>query len=147
MATSSTVPAVKAALVTRIASSLSGVSVTYGRPADNLLAGKGVWVGDVEGEHRVPVMTAGRKRREETYRVQIVVFNHLARGTQQAAELAAFTLLTEVEDVVADDPTLGTVDGLVHATIGGGFTTTVDQTAEGPVCLVTVEVDCLARLN
>lgn len=147
-ALSSTVPAVKAALVTLITADVndSTVQVSYGRPPDNQLARECIYVGDVpSGAQRVPTLKAGRKAREEKYPIEVVVAVLAAGGTLSAAETRAFVLLSSVEDVVADDPSLGGVAGLIHAT-AGTFDVTSGYTAEGPVCVIRFQVDCTARL-
>lgn len=147
MATTSTVPAVRAALVSLVGAGLAGVSVTYGRPMDKVLPREAVWVGDVTVDQRVPVMTAGRKRREESYRVEVTVSVLNARGTLQTADERCFTLVDAIENVVADDPTLGGIDGLIHATVAGIRSPVPEFAAEGPVALAVVEVACLSRLT
>lgn len=148
MATSSTIPAAKAALVSLIGSALSGVQVKYGRPADNQLARECVWIGDVSGAQRIPVIAAGRKRREETYQIDVVCAVLRPRGEVSDAEARAFVLMTEVEDVVADDSTLGlaTATGFFEATTEGPIETEAAQTLEGPACVVRFTVACKARL-
>jgi hypothetical protein len=145
MATTSTVPSVKTALVTLIGSALSGIQVTYGRPADDKLNRECVYVAEAIGTHRVPVFKAGRKPREERYSVEVVVAVIKGRGDVTDSESRAFTLLAAVEDAVANDPTLGAVDGLVHAT-AGSWETAAEQTAEGPAAVIRFNVDCLARI-
>ena len=148
MATTSTVPAAKTALVTLISAALPGVQVTYGRPPDNELERECVYVGNVSGVQRIPTMRAGRKPREETYSVEIVVAILLERGTTSDAEDRAFELLAECEDVVADDPTLAIASaaGSFEA-VAGSFESTADYTLEGPACVVQWNVDCKARLS
>ena len=146
MATSSTVPAVKAALVSLLTTALPSTQVTYGRPADSMLSRNCVWLGRAAGADRIPVMSAGRKVREQTYSVTVFVWVAKPRGTVEAAEDEAHDLLAEVEDALADDPALGGVDGLIHAT-AGTWEAEADLAKEGPFCLVTLDVDCLARLS
>ena len=145
MATTSTVPAVKAALVALLTSALPSTQVSYGRPADSMLSRNCVWVGRAAGADRVPVMSAGRKVREQDYSVTVFVWVAKPRGTVEQAEDEAHVLLAEVEDALADDPSLGGVDGLIHAT-AGSWEAEADVAQEGPFCLVTLDVDVLARL-
>lgn len=145
MATSSTVPAVKAALVSLLTAALPGTQVTYGRPADSMLSRNCVWMGRAAGTDRVPTMKAGRKAREQDYTITVFVWVAKPRGTVEQAEDDAHTLLAEVNDALADDPSLGGVDGLIHAT-AGSWEAEADQAQEGPFCLVTLDIDCLARL-
>jgi hypothetical protein len=146
VAVHSTVPTAKAALVTLIGAQLTGVQVTYGRPADSQLERECVWVGDVTGQQRVPTMMAGRKHRQEDYSVEVVCWVADTRGLVSAAEARCFELLGEVEDVVADDPTLGlaTNVGFFQAT-AGTFDTASDLIG-GPAAVIRLAIDCSARL-
>jgi hypothetical protein len=143
----STVPAVKAALVTLLTTAINDttVQVTYGRPADSMLQRECVWVGRATGTDRVPTIKAGRKAREERYAVDVVFWVAKPRGTTQEAETRAFELLESAENVLADDPSLGNLDGLVHAT-AGTWEADADVANEGPYALLVLEVDCVARL-
>ena len=147
MATSSTVPTAKAALVELFGAALSGVQVEYGRPADNDLKRECVYVGDVTGAQRIPVHSAGRKPREEAYSIEVVVAVLKTRGGLSDAEERAFELLAECEDVVADDSTLGIATGVAFfAAVPGTFEVVSDFNLEGPACVVRWNVDCTARL-
>lgn len=146
MATTSTVPAVKAAVVTAVAAALPSVQVVWGRPSDTAIARETVYIADVSGNHRIPVMTSGRKHREEEVSIDVVVAVLKARGTSQAAEERAWELLDALENVLADDPTLTAVDGLVHATLGD-LRVETDIAKEGGVCIIVTSIDVLSRLN
>ena len=139
-------PAVKAALVSLLTPALSDAQVSYGRPADSQLARDCVWIGQALGADTIPVLGSGRKVRQQEYSVQVVVWVAKPRGTVQEAEERAYELLEEVEDALADDPSLGGVDGLIHAT-AGSWEAQADQALEGPFALITLDVDCLARLS
>jgi hypothetical protein len=67
------------------------------------------------------------------------------KGTVAEAETRAFDLLEEVEDTLADDPSLGGVDGVVHAT-AGDFRMLSDLSTNGPVCVIEFDVNVDARL-
>ena len=148
MATTSTVPSAKAALVALIGTALPGVQVTYGRPSDAELDSECVWVGDATGQQRVPTIKAGRKARHETYSVDVVCWTVIQRGLVSEAEARAFVLLGEVEDVVADDPSLGltTATTPVFFATTGQFETAADVASGIPVAVVRMSVNCEARL-
>jgi hypothetical protein len=146
MATISTVPAVKKALYDALTAGLGGVQVSYGHPSAALVERQVVYVGDVQMDYSVPVMRAGRQPRQEEFTVEVIVNVAPARGEPSEAEAEAFALLAAVEDVVADDPTLGGVDGLLWVRFDSGRVVT-DLGPEGPICLIAVEVACAARLN
>lgn len=155
MATSSTIPAAKTALVTLIGAALATagdggepIQVSYGRPADSQLARECVYVGDVTGLQRIPVAKGtGRKTRQEDYSIEVVVAVLMLEGETTDAEARAFTLLAEVEDVVADDSTLGLATNVGYfAASTGSLDMAADVTAEGPACVLRLNVDCQARL-
>lgn len=148
MATTSTVPSAKAALTALVAAALSGVQVTYGRPADAELNSECVWIGDTTGRQRVPTIKAGRKARHETYSIDVVCWVDIERGLTSEAEARAFVLLGEVEDAVADDPSLGlaTATTPVFFATCGEFATAADVASGRPIAVVRMSVDCEARL-
>lgn len=148
MATSSTLPAVKAALVSlgRAAINDNDVQVTYSRPADSFLKRNCVWVGRATGTSRVPTIKAGRKAREENYSVEVVFWVAKPRGTAEECELQAHDYRAAFEDVLADDPSLGNVDGLVHASVGA-WEAEAEIPDNGPYAIVTLQVACVARLS
>jgi hypothetical protein len=139
MSNHSTIPAVKAALRQRVADRLPGVQVSYGQPMDTTRQREVVWVGSVSGTQTVPVITGGRKRREEDYTITVTVAVVRPRGTPEDAEARLFDL--------ADDPSLGGVDGLVHAYADGPVDADVEFGSEGPVAWLTFSVHCLTRLT
>jgi len=142
----STVPAVAAAIAALIDAELGPeVQVSDGRPPTGELRPECVYVADADGRDTVPVHKSGRKEREEDYQLAVIVSVHLDQGTVAQAKARAFELLAAVEDVLADDPSLGDVDGLIHATAGRWHSET--GWAQGPVCVIGLEVDCLARIE
>ena len=146
MADHSTVPAAKAALVALIGAALAGVQVTYGRPADAQLERECVWVGDATGTHRVPVMAAGRKRRQEDYSIEVICWVAKTHGLISAAEARCFELLGEVEDVVADDPTLGLASNVGYFQATAGSFDTASDLPGGPAAVINLSIACSARL-
>jgi hypothetical protein len=108
MATRSTVPIVRAALFTALAArpALVGVQVAYSHPGQAVEA-EAVYLGAARGSDDVPVVRAGRKKRQESYTLD-VFFDVVADGpTGQEASERAWTLFGELEDLLADDPSLG----------------------------------------
>lgn len=120
---SSTLPAVKAALVSLLETALasSGVSggqipVQYAWTPD--AADEMVFLGRREGgapfwstriESQIPGMKAGRKARRETYNVDLTVWTYrgdLTPADAAEAEARLFVLLAKVEDVLANDTSL-----------------------------------------
>lgn len=149
MPSTSSVVTVKAAMVSLYSSQLPAAQVTYGRPMPSLSARKRVYVGDVDGSQSLPVHVGGRKVREEDYQIEVFVEAILARGTLQEAETEAFDMLDAVENVHADDPTLGGLD-IVWAIPNGDFSVVTDwasEKGEGPVCLIRFEINVKTRLH
>lgn len=108
MATHSTVPTVRAALVSALSArpALAAVQVAYSHPGQAIET-ESVYLGAARGSHTVPVVRAGRKKRQESY-VLDVFFDVVADGpTGQEASERAWTLAGELEDLLADDPSLG----------------------------------------
>ena len=143
MATTCTVPTVKAALVSGLTSALPGQQVSYGWPGD-VVKRSCIYIGDVTGRFDIPTMKAGRKHRDETYAVEVYIGVVLPGKTVEAAETQAFTLLAALEDLLANNP--GFVSG-VNAAVAGEFDVTSGFNAEGAACAITCKVNVSNRLN
>jgi hypothetical protein len=149
MATTSTVPAVKAALVTLLTSAIndSDVYVSQGRPQDDLAQRKVVVVGSVSYSSEIANVKSSRKQRDERYSIEVVFLVYdAAGGTAAEAETAVWTLVAELEDLLADDTTLGGVNGLAWAVLGK-VEGDVAVERKGPVAWITADVECMARLT
>lgn len=136
MSSSSTVTTVKAQLVSLLTTALATSGVDGGQvPVDY------AWPGpDTQAEHvflgrhpdlvanplleaaslrsEIANIKAGRKHRTESYAVDVTIwsFRHdLGPEDAQEAEVRAFALYAELEDVLADDPALGLA--IVAATV------------------------------
>lgn len=98
MATS-TIPAFKAALLTRLQADagLTGVDLSYGVPFPRTPDREWVWLGNAEGEQETAAM--GQRRREETW-VQEIVVSCIkpARESQQTLTERAFAITAVIED-------------------------------------------------
>jgi hypothetical protein len=154
MGTSSTIPAVKSRLV-EVLSAVMDVPVTYAWPGPNA-AHECVFLGrypDVQGEDRVDArseianVVAGRKQRTETYTLPVTVWSFrpdLNSDGAEEAEARAFVLLAELEDVLADDPTLG-VD--IQWARLGDYSSVGHPFDKGWVYELIAQVDVQARLT
>lgn len=148
MATTSTVPAVRAALVTLLTSAIndSDVQVTHGRQQNSLVKRQVVTVGNAGPySSEIANLKSGRKQRDETYSIEVIFWVAKPRGVPYDADTRVWTLFAELEDLLADDPTLGAVDGLAWAVLDD-VEAGVDIEKEGPVAWVVASVDCKARL-
>lgn len=148
MATTSTVPAVRAALVSLLTSAINDtdVQVTHGRQQNSLVKRQVVTVGAASPyTSEIANLKAGRKQRDETYSIEVIFWVAKPRGVPYDADTRVWTLFAELEDLLADDPTLGGVDGLAWAVLGD-VEGDVAIEAEGPVAWLVASVDCKARL-
>lgn len=105
-------------------------------------------IGDASGTLSIPVMTAGRKHRDDRYTISLYVFAGVpGRGAEEAEERLE-ELVHVIGDVLADDHTLGELDGLVSAEMGEYAGPKSDPTPEGSYGYATpVEINCHARLT
>lgn len=146
MSNYSTVPAVRAALRQLIANKMPTLKVFYGYPPEIDKTRECIYIARTEGTHTVPVLTAGRKRGEEDYKITVVAEVIWDRGTAEAADARCWELMGAVRDVIANDPSLGNVDGLIHAVLDGEVRTEVGWNT-GPIARIEAEVSCLSRLT
>lgn len=124
MPSSSTLPAVKAQLVTLLSSALASSGVSGGAVPVQY-----AWTPDAEDEmvflgrrdedgptwvsrmtHDIATIKAGRKHRDENYTVELTVWTYrpdVAPSEANEVDARAFELVEEVENVLADDPRLG----------------------------------------
>lgn len=128
MATTSTVPTVKARLVTLLTAALATSGPTGGQVQvsyawkGSAMEEEAVFLGrrpsDVAteplyqavGNGGIATLKAGRKQRNEDYPVELTIWTFrpdLTPADSATADARAFALLAEVEDVLADDPKLG----------------------------------------
>jgi hypothetical protein len=94
---------------------LAGVRVEPGYPGDEAGA-EAIWVYGLDGELSIPLMQAGRKQRDDRFEIPFQVAVSLNANLD-----TTFQRLTEIvaaiEDVLADDPSLGGIDGVIAAEI------------------------------
>lgn len=142
---SSTIPAVKAALVSTITDAIADpdVEVTWSTPRGDK-ARDWVRVGDVTGQQSAAAL--GRQRRQEDYRVEVLVsvIRSDVESPQAVAE-RAYALAGEIEDALRADESLGGVAGLVWARVEK--TDLAEGVAGGERWAeVTVHIACMARI-
>lgn len=142
MATTSTVPTVKAALTTLMATAIPTGQVSYGYPGD-VIERDAVWISTVDGTSVIPTMRAGRKTRHEEYRIRVHIDVAGPADTITEVEERAFDRMGSVEDILADDPSLG---GIVTAAMLDSFESDTFQDVEGSACRLTLYVRVQARL-
>jgi plasmid stabilization system protein ParE len=125
-----------------------GAQCEYGTPPDGIAYGS-VWFGDISGETTVADMRAGRKARNDEFSIEVHAFAFVTGDeTGEAADRAVEELAGAVDDVLADDPSLGgTVPGLSWVRLDGPANgPNAFRTDEGHGSYRTLSVACLSRL-
>lgn len=148
----STVPAVRARLVElfRAHATLGLVQVEPMHPGDTI-APESIFGGPARGQHGAAAIGSNRQRRQETYGL-VWFIDVLVEGSDdvQAVEERCFQLFAALEDVLAEDPTLGLVDAngvkVILSAQVGEWTEGVGRTT-GAGAQLEVTVDVTARLT
>lgn len=143
-ATPTTAPATKRALITILnaRAGLSGVQVAYGYLNDSAqLQDENINVGKVRFNQEWGAL--GNRRREESYRVELIIVVKREGDDQQGTEERMWAVLAEVEQALRADPTLGGAVRVSELTEG-------DQDnwpdSEGWFSQVTAQITCQASL-
>lgn len=146
MATTSTVPALKAALKTAIAAQAGSVQVVRHWPGPATEA-EGVYIGDVKGVSEIDSIKTGRQHRKERYTVTIVVQTFYAGATSADAddsEDRAYALMAFVENAVAADADVGA--SVKWSEIVGWEAETV-KFQNGWATRIEIELSCTSHLT
>lgn len=155
MATTSTIPMVKAKLVELLEVALD-VPVTYCWPGPNT-AQKAVFLGRhpelddirIDGQQEIPTIKAGRRQRQEQYMVPITIWTFrpdLDASEGQVAEAEAFEVAGQIEDVLAEIWTLG-LGPAVHKVSVDGVGSTLFPFQKGWACELVLTLEVTARLS
>lgn len=156
MATTSTVPTVKARLVALFDAALD-VPVTWAWPGPDtapecVFLGPHPQLADIRLDlsSDIPTIKAGRKQRQEEYRVRVTVWSfrpELTSADAEECETRAFDLAAEVEDVLADDPRLGLPAGVIQYAEIESTASTLFPFQAGWACELAIDVAVRARLS
>ena len=146
---STTIYSVKSTLLTKLKaeSDLSGIQITYGDPGQ---AGRRecIFIGDVTASGQDPEsLSSGRRRRIESYTLDVIVSVQSKPQGLQENEQRAIVLASAVENVVADNPTLSSLDGLMFIECSGMSVTSNEAGVDGPHSQITVHFAVKARLS
>ena len=149
-ATSTTVTAVKQALVDELTARIndSEVQVVYGRPQDAMVRRQFVHVADVSYSAQIANVRAGRKQYDEDYTVDVVFAVGAASGESADVEATAFGLFEHLRDALADEDGaqgLG-VDGVWALTLTD-VESSVQHYGEAPVAVIVATVRCRGRVE
>lgn len=157
MATNSTVPTIKAQLVSQFRAELT-VPVDYAWPGPNaedqcVFLGQHPGVSEeirIDGTSEIPTIKAGRKQRQEDYTVRVTVWSFrpdLTSDGAQECETSAFAMFSEIEDVLADDPQIGLAATAVQAVTVASYASTLFPFKTGWACQLAVDLRVQARLQ
>ena len=139
----------KSQLLTKLQANgtLSSLQVTYGDPG-GAARRECVFLGDItNNQHDPESFSTGRRRRLEDFDLEVFCFvNSKPRSSPQDCETRAIVLADAVETVVADDPQLGNLTGLLWCQVKSMSMSTI-ETGDGPACTVTVIINAHARLT
>lgn len=164
MATTSTVPTVKAQLVTKFATALATASrssgqvpVTYAWDGPDtqpecVFLGPNPQTADLRLDlsHDIPTIKAGRKHRAENYTVRATVWQwrpDLSSGSAATVESAAFTIAGLLEGVLADDPLIGLASTVVQWVKVESVASTLFPFQKGWACELAMDLEVSARLT
>ena len=146
---STTIYSVKSTLLTKLKaeSDLSGIQITYGDPG-GAARREHIFIGDVTAGSQDPEsLSSGRRRRIESYTLDVIVSVQSKPQGLQENEQRAIVLASAVENVVADNPTLSNLDGLMFIECAGMSVTSNEAGVDGPHSQITVHFAVKARLS
>ena len=146
---STTIYSVKSTLLTKLQAdaTLSAIQVTYGDPG-GAARREHIFIGDVTAGGQDPEsLSSGRRRRIESYTLDVIVAVQSKPQGLQENEERAIVLASAVEDVVADNPTLSSLDGLMFMECSGMSVSSNEAGVDGPHSLITVHFQVKARLS
>ena len=136
----------KAALLTQLQanSTISAVQCTYADPGGSQRR-EAIFLGDIETDDHTPEsLSQGRRRRIEDFVCELFV-EVSSKPTAQTAEARAVELANAVETVLADDPQLDNLSGLMFTAVRSLSMTTVE--ADQPVVTIRMLLEAKARLQ
>ncbi len=146
---STTIYSVKSTLLTKLKaeSDLSGIQIAYGDPGQEARR-EFIFIGDVTAGGQDPEsLSSGRRRRIESYTLDVIVSVQSKPQGLQENEQRAIVLASAVENVVADNPTLSSLDGLMFIECSGMSVTSNEAGVDGPHSQITVHFAVKARLS
>lgn len=160
----STVPVVKAQVVSQLTTALATAStsggqvpVTWAWPGPSaqheaVFLGRHPDLDDIRLDviHEFPTVKAARKQRSETYQLPMTIWTfrpELSADGAQECEERAFELLDPVEDVFADDPTIGLSPTVVNWVRVAEIASTLWPIQKGWACELIVQLEVQARLQ
>lgn len=164
MATTSTIPTVKAQMVTKFTTALATAStaggqipVTYAWPgpeteSEAVFLGPHPKTADIrlDASSQIPTIKAGRKQRQEEYPVRVTVWSFrpdLTPAGASTCETRAFVIAGHIEDELADDPRLGLAHTVLQRAEIEAVASTLFPFGKGWACELAIDVAVKARLT
>lgn len=127
------------------AESMGTVLVRSSRPGDTELTDEMVYVRmPITGEVSLPVGVGGRKPRDDRFTVTLQVA--VTRPSVDEAMVRLEEMVADVCDLLADDPSLGDIDGVLSAEISSA-TVGADTYADGVWASGEIAVSVHSRLT
>ncbi len=121
------------------------VQMTPGEPAGTTEREHVFVVLPVRGEREIVFMEAGRKTIEDNFTIPFLFQSAVPGSTLEECSARVEAMSNDLLDVLADDPTLGELDGLMWATEATTEGPDAFQTDEGAVAFWRTDVECKAR--
>ena len=149
MSSTSSVITIKQALKAQLQAAIGATPTVYYSHPGAELGVEVIYLGDArEGEHEIPTLKAGRKRREESYVIP-VVFEIAKPGTDASeAETRAFALFAYLENLLANTPGLGSADATLRTRVRGWTSScTFTESTRGWRCQLIVDMLVENRLT
>ena len=125
-------------------STLDGVTISPGWPGDRVPNAQLIWIDEVDGNVSIPVMVGGRKERNDDFDVPLQI-RVAGYGTLDDTMTRLSAIVGAVENCLANDTSLGSLDGVLSAEISRERMTSA-MFPEGPVGFAEVIVSVSTRL-
>lgn len=123
---------------------LQNVTIEPGWPGDRVRQAELIWLDEIDGSVNIPVMTGGRKQRDDVFTLPLQI-RVIGYGTLTDTMERLTTLVSTVEDLLADDTSLADLDGVLSAEVTEERQTSA-MFPEGPAGFAEVVVTVSARL-
>lgn len=147
MATTSIRTNVKSFIVEELTTAFEGTDCGVSRswPGENLKRNH-AWIDRCTGVITFGQSMADRKSRDDDFTLRIVFQAYSPGFDQEAADAAAEECYGALEDLIANDPSLDSMDGVVHALLGTVEGPDGPALPEGACSFVVAELNVKARL-
>lgn len=138
--------AIKGRIADELGALLDPVPVHTGWPG-RYLERDHAWIERVQGTVDYPLMTADRKFRNDRFTVR-VIFQSMRPGDSIAeTDDRVEAMYAALEDLLANDPSLNEMPGVIAATLGFVEGPNGGLTDEGAVSLILADIEVHARLS